>query len=367
MTVNFSSGPTNKWPNFSKNIVDTAILGRSHRAKSSIAKIQEVISLIREIMLIPNNFFIGLTPGSATGAFECAMWNFLSDNIPVNIISYDVFGEIWKNDIIQELGIQNIIEFNANFGEVPKLTNINCNYDTIFISTATTSSTQIKDMSWVENNRTGLVLCDAAADAFSRIYDWNKIDVLTCSFQKVMGCEANNGIIICSPNAIKRLESNTYSWAIPRLFRLKNNNKVNYDFFNGATINTISMLCIEEYILALRNLIQCGGINFVINHCTNNQNLVEAYVKKSRYFELLCKQKKHRSLINTCITLKRNNSWKNIEKITTYMENFNIAYDIHGHTKGEPCIRIWHGYTIDHESLENLLKNLEKVAEKILN
>lgn len=364
MTLNFSSGPTNKWDKFPQDILNSAALGRSHRSKLSMKKIQEVIYLVREIMNVPSDFFIGITPGSATGAFECAIWNFLSNEIPVNIISFDVFGELWKHDIKNELKIKNIIEINADFGNVPNLENINFSNDTIFISTATTSSTKIKDTSWIKNDRKGLVLCDAAADAFSQIYDWNKIDIMTFSFQKVLGCEANNGMMICSPKAIQRLEKNSNLWPIPRLFRLKNNGKINYDFFSGATINTVSMLCIEEYLLSLRTLKERGGIHFVSNHCINNQKIMEDYIKKSKYFDFLCHKKEYRSFVNTCIILKNNNSWENIEKITSYMEETNIGYDIKGHTKGKPCIRIWHGYTIDKESLKNLLINLEQTASR---
>lgn len=361
-SANFSSGPTNKGFGWTFDELQNSLIGRSHRSRDGMQKIHETLELIRTLMKIPENFYVALTPGSATGAFEMALWSFLGPK-PVNIISYDVFGEIWKHDILNELKIKNYEIISADFGELPNLSNINFSNDTVFVWSATTSSVQIPNQNWIKKNRQGLTFCDAAASAFAIEYDFDLFDVMTFSFQKMLGCEASLGVIIISQRAMERLQNYTPTWPIPRLFRIKTDGKINLDFFHGATINTPSMICIEDYIFSLKNAIKIGGISKINEICKENQKVIEELIINSKNYDFLIKSREIRSISNTCIVLKKNNSWENLQKITKKMEELKLGFDILGHSKGKPCIRIWHGVTISKDNIKNLIKNLEKITE----
>lgn len=363
----FSSGPTNKGEHWSFDSLKNAILGRSHRSKSCLQKIDYMQTLIREFLFIPNNFHVGFAPASATGAMEMALWNLIGPK-DVNVISYDVFGKIWESDIKYQLKIKNTHTVDIDFGKSPdieKLSKLNFSNDTVFISTATTTSVSLNDYSWIPNKREGLTFMDASASLFTEELDWDKFDVVIAPFQKVLGAEANLGIIILSPNAFARLNDYTPSWPIPRLLSLKNNEKIINGFFNNETINTPSMMLIEDNVRALEYYIQKGGVSYTNKICSDNYKVIETHLRKSKNFSFLCDDPKRRSIVNTCIILKNNNNWEMIYKIAEYLESYGI-HDIVGHKLSTPSIRIWHGPTIKKDDIENILELLETAYEAIL-
>jgi len=363
----FSSGPTNKVEHWTPGNLQNAILGRSHRSKPCMQKLNYLQTLIRDFLKIPDDFYIGLSPASSTGAMEMALWNLIGQR-GVNVISYDVFGDIWKKDITEQLGIQNCNIIEAPFGSVPlikELEALDFSNDTIFVSTATTTSVAIKDFSWIQKEREGLVFVDASASIFTEKYDWNKFDVVIGPFQKALGAEAGLGIIILSPKAYERIKTYTPSWPIPRLFRLKNNGKINDGFFNGETINTPSMLIVEDAIKSLEYFTSNGGINYIIKIVEENYNIIKTFLQKSKFYDFICKEENTRSRVNTCIRPKKNNNWETIIKLTEYLETYGV-HDITGHKLAMPSIRLWHGPTINKANLLYTLELLENSFEKVM-
>jgi len=363
----FSSGPTNKGEHWTLGTLQNAILGRSHRSKPCMQKLEYLQSLIRDFLSIPDDFYIGFSPASSTGAMEMALWNLIGQR-GVNIISYDVFGEIWRKDITEQMKIQTSKVIEAPFGSAPtleELETLDFSNDTVFVSTATTTSTSINDFSWIKQDREGLVFVDASASLFTEKYDWSRFDVVIGPFQKTLGAEAGLGIIILSQRAYERLKTYTPSWPIPRLFRLKNNGKVIDGFFNGETINTPSMLLIEDAIKSLEYFTKSGGIDYVIRLTDDNYSTVKTFLNGSKFYDFICQDENQRSRVNTCLRPRRNNNWEAILKLTEYLETYGV-HDIAGHKLAMPSIRLWHGPTINKADLLHTLELLENSFEKVM-
>src|ERR1700755_2852343 len=247
---NFSSGPCAKRPGWSVEALTKAALGRSHRAKIGKTKLEQAIELTREVLQVPADYRIGIVPASDTGAVEMALWSLLGAR-PVTTLAWESFGEGWVSDIIKELKLKDVTKLHAGYGEIPDLSKVDCDTDIIFTWNGTTSGVRVPNANWIKADRKGLTICDATSAAFAQALDWSKLDVVTFSWQKALGGEAAHGVLILSPRAVARLESYTPAWPMPKLFRMTKGGKVSLDLFEGATINTPSMLAVEDAVDAL--------------------------------------------------------------------------------------------------------------------
>lgn len=364
----FSSGPTAKRPDWSIDILKDAPSGRSHRAKVSLDKIQEVLSLTREILQIPDDYYVGIVPGSCTGAIEMAMWNLLGPN-PVDAYAWDVFGKLWVDDVMDELKITGFRAFVETQGCIPELKDDQPSHDIVMTWNGTTTGVTIPNLNWIESDREGLVLVDGTSAFFAMDVDWKKLDAAAFSWQKCLGGEAAHGMLVLSPKAIQRLESYTPPWPMPRLFRLKKEGVFLKSIFEGQTLNTPSMLCVEDALDALRWCQKTGGLEALIKRSQNNLKVVEDWVQKTPWVDFLVKDKAYRS--STSITLKltdiqEDHQWPTIHGIRDLLAEEGVAYDINGHILSHPCLRIWGGPMIDSDDIEKLLPWITWAYEEIL-
>ena len=275
----FSSGPCAKRPGWSSDIYSKAILGRSHRSKIALSRIKEVIDLTKLLLEIPDNFHIGIVPASDTGAIEMLLWSLLGEK-PVEVLAWESFGNDWVKDIINQLKIPNTKVTQAKYGKIVNLNDVNFKKDIVFTWNGTTSGVCVPNGNWIPDNREGLTICDATSAAFSMRLPWRKLDATTFSWQKVLGGEAQHGIIILSPKAIHRLENFIPNRAIPKIFQLSNKGKVNKKLFTGSTINTPSMLCVEDALDSLKWVKKVGGIEKTIELSKKNLLVVEKKIRK---------------------------------------------------------------------------------------
>lgn len=356
-SVCFSSGPCAKRKNWSTEFISKALLGRSHRSRSGVEQIQYLLKLIREIHKIPDSYYVALTPGSNTGAVEIGLWNLLSNK--VTCISFDVFAKIWYTEIRDQLKVSdlNLIE---GINTIPNCEKIDFSRDVVFVYLATTSAIMFNNLDWIPQNRTGLTFSDAAAAAFAVDIDFKKLDVTSFGFQKGLGCEANQGVIVLSDRAMARFNSYTPNWAIPRIL------KMTEQMFEGHTINTPSMLCISEYINTLEYALENGGIKFMEGLCRKNKKIMDEWIKNQKFFKILCDNPNYQSISNTCLAFKDDETtWEKIKVIVELLEQSDIAYDTLGHTAYKPCLRIWHGPTVESSALEQALTKLNNIMERI--
>ena len=369
----FSSGPCAKRPGWSLKNLDAATLGRSHRHKIAKKKLEQAIQLTKSVLQIPNDYLVGIVPGSDTGAIEMAMWNCLGTK-PVEILVWDSFGLDWANDIQSQLKIKELSISKVDYGSLPDLYDINFMNDIVFNWNGTTAGVCVPDANWINKNRDGLTICDATSAAFAMDIDWSKLDVTTFSWQKCLGGEGGHGMIILSPKAVERINLYNPQWPIPKLFQLKKNNKLNLDIFSGSTINTPSMLCVEDFIDALNWSIEIGGLPELIKRSKNNLKIVADWVSSSNWVDFLSENSKTVSNTSICLKLVDPKIIKqpleiknNIEKnIITILENENIAFDIGSYRSAPPGLRIWGGPTVDNEDVKRLLPCLDWAYNKTL-
>jgi len=369
----FSSGPCAKRPGWSLKNLDDATLGRSHRHKIAKNKLEQAIKLTKSVLEIPNDYLVGIVPGSDTGAIEMAMWNCLGAK-PVDILVWDSFGSDWANDIQSQLKISELSISKVNYGSLPDLYNKNFTSDIVFNWNGTTAGVCVPDANWINDNRDGLTICDATSAAFAMNIDWPKLDVTTFSWQKCLGSEGGHGMIVLSPKAVERINSYDPKWPIPKLFQLKKNNKLNIDIFSGSTINTPSMLCVEDYIDALNWSTDIGGLAELIKRSRNNLDTIAEWVSNSHWVDFLSENIDTVSNTSICLKLVDPKIIKeplevknNIEKnITTILENENIAFDIGSYRSAPPGLRIWGGPTVDNEDITRLLPCLDWAYNKVI-
>src|SRR5919206_1374507 len=259
LVPHFSSGPCAKRPGWSLSALTDAVLGRSHRSKIGKAKLKRAIDLTREVLEVPADYRIGIVPASDTGAVEMALWSLLGAR-PVTTLAWESFGEGWVSDIVKELKLKDVTKLNAAYGEIPDLAKVDPNTDIVFTWNGTTSGVRVPNADWISATRAGLTICDATSAAFAQPLDWSKLDVATFSWQKALGGEAAHGMLILSPRAVARLESYTPPWPLPKIFRMTKGNKLNQGIFEGETINTPSMLCVEDYLDTLAWAKSIGGL-----------------------------------------------------------------------------------------------------------
>jgi phosphoserine aminotransferase len=363
---NFSSGPCAKRPGWDIQNLKTDSLGRSHRAKLPKQRLAEVISLSKEILNLPRDYKVGIVAGSDTGAIESAMWSLLGKT-GVETLVWESFGNDWAKDIKEQLKIKDLNIHKAAYGELPDFQKINFDNDVVFNWNGTTSGVCLPNGDWIPDNRKGLTICDATSAVFAMDMDWHKLDVITWSWQKVLGGEAAHGMIALSPKALERLSEYQPTWPIPKIFRLANNMKVIEGIFKGETINTPSMLCVEDAIDALNWIQSIGGSKGSIDKSQSNLQVVKTWVESKDWINFLAKDSSN--LSSTSICLKITDPWflelpedqqqLKIKEINSLLDKEQVAFDINAYRTAPPGFRIWGGATVESSDIETLLPWIE--------
>ena len=359
---NFSSGPTTKRPNWLINNLEGALLGRSHRASECKERLKKVITKSKSILNLPEDYLVGIMPGSDTGALEAAMWSLLG-NRGIDVLAWENFGKDWVIDVVDELKIEDRNVHLSDYGTLPDLTKVNFSRDVIFTWNGTTSGVRVPNGDWIPDDREGLTICDATSAIFAMPIDYNKCDVLTWSWQKVLGGEAAHGMLALSPRAVERLQTYRPPWPIPKTFRLAENKKLISGIFKDTTINTPSMLCVEDVLDTLNWVEKIGGLDKLFERSLSSLKYVSDWINKTPWVEFMNPNEKTRS--NTGITFQIKEDWFQkmeenkkrdlMTKITNNLAKENVAYDINGYPKAPPSFRIWGGGTVEPEDINALL------------
>ncbi len=340
----FSSGPCAKPPGWDASRLATGVLGRSHRSKLGKARLQYCIDLMRELLELPDTHRIGIVPGSDTGAFEMAMWTMLGAK-PVTALAWESFGEGWVTDAVKQLKIDPTV-IRADYGQLPDLSQVDWNNDVLFTWNGTTSGVRVPDGEWIPADREGLSFADATSAVFAYDLPWDKIDVATFSWQKVLGGEGGHGVIILGPRAVERLQSHTPAWPLPKLFRLVSKGTLAEGVFKGETINTPSMLAVEDAIFALEWAKSVGGSAGLIARSDANAAALDAIVRERPWLGHLAVDEASRSKTSVCLTVEGADEAL-IKKFAGLLEAEEAAYDIAGYRDAPPGLRIWCGATVD--------------------
>jgi phosphoserine aminotransferase len=362
----FSSGPCAKRPGWSLQALTDAVLARSHRSKIGKAKLKRAIDLTREILAVPADYRIGIVPASDTGAVEMALWSMLGPR-PVTVLAWESFGEGWVTDITKQLKLKNVTVLKAGYGELPDLAKVDASHDIVFTWNGTTSGVRIPNADWIAAGREGLSICDATSAAFAQPLDFAKLDVVTLSWQKVLGGEAAHGMLILSPRAVERLTSYTPPWPLPKIFRMTNGGKLIEGIFEGETINTPSMLCVEDYLDTLNWAKSIGGLKALIGRADANTKAIAEWVAATPWVDFLAKQPAIRSNTSVCLrivdpavtALTADAQTAFIKGLVASLEKENVAYDIDGYRDAPPGLRIWCGATVEANDVEALTRWLD--------
>jgi len=363
----FSSGPCKKRPGYDVAALDSRVAGRSHRSKLGKERLAHAINETKRILDIPEDYLVGIVPASDTGAYEMAMWNMLGAR-NIDICHWESFGKGWFADAISHLKLRDSVEVNehtADYGELPNLSNTNPENDICFTFNGTTSGVRVPHgCDFISDSRSGITLCDATSACFAMDMPWAKLDVTTYSWQKVLGGEGAHGVLILSPRAVERLESYTpESRPLPKIFRMVKKGKIDAGIFKGATINTPSMLCVEDYIDALTWADSIGGLPALIKLSQDNLAVIESFVKENEWIDFLAQDPATRSSTSVC--LKLDLSADQIKAFVTLLEKEAVAYDIGGYRDAPPSIRIWCGSTVERADVEALMPWLKWAYEEV--
>ncbi|CAM3122848.1 phosphoserine transaminase [Moritella viscosa] len=361
---NFSSGPCSKRPGYELAKLDITTLGRSHRSNIGKTALQQAIKQTKELLKIPDDYRIAIVPASDTGAMEMMLWSLLGTK-PVDVCYWESFGKGWFSDIKNELQISNVNAITADYGQLPDLTTTNPEHDIVFTWNGTTSGVKVPNADWISDQRTGLTICDATSAVFAMPMAWDKLDVTTFSWQKVLGGEGAHGMIVLSPAAVERLESYTPPWPLPKIFRLTKNGKLIEGIFTGATINTPSMLCVADYLDALNWVDAIGGINVAISRSENNLAILANFVDQHEWIDFLAERAEYRS--NTSVCLRLTLSDAQLKAYSKLLAQQQVAYDINSYKDAPSGLRIWCGATVESHDLELLLPWLVWAYESVLN
>ena len=371
---NFSSGPCAKRPGWKIENLTNANIGRSHRSAEAKAKLKLVIDKSKELLNLPNDYVVGIMPASNTGSLEAALWSLLGQK-GVDILAWENFGKDWVQDVVKQLKLTNINVHDVDYGEFPDVSKVNFKNDVIFTWNGTTSGVKVPNADWIPDNREGLTICDATSAIFAMPINYNKCDVITWSWQKVLGGEAAHGMIALSPRALSRLETYTPEWPIPKIFRIANNKKIIKGIFEGSTINTPSMICVEDALDGLIWAENNGGLEFLLETSTTSFDKVYNWIKENDWLTFLSKNQNKEYLSNTGITFKICEDWylsKNeddqrmiVKQICKILLDENVAYDINGYPKAPPSFRIWAGGTVQPDNIELLLPWLKYAYYKV--
>ena len=372
LNPNFSSGPCSKRPGWNIEVLNGALVGRSHRSSVSLKKINKLIEELIAVLNIPSGYQVALVGGSDTGAVEMALWNLLGYR-GVDVLAWESFGNDWVTDVIEQLKIKNTNLLKSDYGKLPDLKKVNFENDVIFTWNGTTSGVKIPNGDWIPEKRKGLTICDATSAVFAMDLPWIKLDVVTFSWQKVLGGEPQHGVIVLSERAIERLETYLPNWPIPKLFRITKNGKLIKKIFQGSTINTPSMLCIEDAIDALKWVKDIGGLSEMINRSKKNLAEIENWVKQKEWINFLSEKKENCSSTSVCLKIVDN--WflslddqdkKTIIKfINEKLEEKKVAYDINSYPSAPHGIRIWGGATVETSDIKLLLPWLDWVWNEV--
>jgi len=362
----FSSGPTSKFPGWSLDKLGTESLGRSHRSKLGKARLKYAIGLSREILGIPDDYLIGIVPASDTGAVELAMWNMLGAR-PATVAAWESFGNVWIQDAVKQLKPDGLSVLEADYGEIPDLQQIDPGDDIVFTWNGTTSGAKIPDTDWISDAREGVTINDATSAIFAQEMDWPKLDATTYSWQKVMGSEAAHGMLILSPRAVERIESYDPPWPLPKIFRVKKNGKINRAIFEGATINTPSMLATEDYIAALEWAKSIGGLPELQARADRNAAVVHQWIEATPVVRNMVSDPAKRTNTGVCMVfqgdwydgLSSDDQAAVPKKIVAMLEERDIGYDFNGYRDAPPSLRIWCGSTVETDDVAALLPWIE--------
>jgi phosphoserine aminotransferase len=360
-TPHFSSGPCAKRPGWSLQNLTDAVLGRSHRSKIGKAKLKRAIDLTREVLEVPVDYRIGIVPASDTGAVEMALWSLLGAR-PVTMLAWESFGEGWVTDVEKQLKLKNVTIVRAPYGELPDLGKIDFSTDVVFTWNGTTSGVRVPNGDWIAAKREGLTICDATSAAFAQRIDWPKLDVATFSWQKALGSEGAHGMLILSPRAVERLETYKPAWPLPKIFRLTKGGKLNEGIFAGETINTPSMLCVEDYLDALQWAKSLGGLSATIARSDANAKALYDWVAVTPWIDHLAKNAAERSNTSVCLKvvdpsvtrLSGDDQAAFAKTLAGLLEKEDVAYDIAFYRDAPPGLRIWCGATVERRDIEAL-------------
>ena len=365
-TPNFSSGPCTKRPNWSPIVLANAYLGRSHRSAEGKERLLAAIEGTREVLQVPDDYRIAIVPASDTGALEMALWSLLGAR-GVDVLAWESFGTGWAIDIVNQLKWEDTRVFEVDYGQLPDLSEVGFDRDVVFCWNGTTSGVRVPNGDWILDDRTGLTICDATSAAYAMELPWNKLDVVTFSWQKVLGGEAAHGMLILGPRAVERLEIHIPPWPLPKIFRLTKGGKLSEGLFKGETINTPSMLCVEDYLDTLAWAKSVGGLPGLIERVNRNANIMEGWVRQTAWVDYVAREDANRSTTSVCLSII--DDWftklsaeegravgKRLEEI---LAAEGAAYDIGGHTDAPTGLRIWCGATVESSDLEALLPWLD--------
>ena len=357
----FSSGPCAKRPGWNPQNLKAAVLGRSHRSKAGKARLKRAIDLTREVLQVPADYRIGIVPASDTGAVEMALWSLLGPR-PVTVLAWESFGEGWVGDVAKELKLKDVTVLRAAYGELPDLSGVDPASDIVFTWNGTTSGVRVPNADWIAADRIGLSICDATSAAFAQALDWQKLDVVTFSWQKALGGEAGHGMLILSPRAVARLEGYVPPWPLPKIFRMTKGGKLNEGIFQGETINTPSMLCVEDYLDALEWAKSIGGLHALRARADANAKVVADWVERTKWIDFLARQEALRSNTSVCLKvvdpavsrLSPDAQAAFVKGIAAALEQEGVAYDIDAYRDAPPGLRIWCGSTVERADVEAL-------------
>ena len=349
----FGSGPTKKRPGWSLASLSDAAVGRSHRSKLGKEKLKRALDMTRDLLGLPAGYHVGIVPGSDTGAFEMAMWTMLGPR-PVDVVHFESFGSGWATDITKQLKVAGVTELTAPYGALPDLSKVHPDHDVVFTWNGTTSGVMVPNADWISPTRGGLTFCDATSAVFSQAVDFPKCDVTTYSWQKVLGGEGAHGMLILSPRAVERLESYVPPRPLPKLFRLTKKGKFMAEIFAGETINTPSMLAVEDYLDSLAWAASLGGVPALTQRSNANLAAVEKFVANNEWMRFLATDKVSRSNTSICLSLDLDKD--KIKALTALLEKEKVAYDIGSYRDAPAGLRLWGGATVESEDMEALLQ-----------
>ena len=362
----FSSGPCPKRPGWQPEVLASALVGRSHRSKPGKARLKDAIDRTRAVLGVPADYRIGIVPASDTGAVEMALWNLLGAR-PVDVLAWESFGQEWVTDVTESLKLANTRVFEAEYGKLPDLDAVDFAHDVVFVWNGTTSGVRLPDGAWIPDTRAGLTICDATSAAFAMELPWQKLDVVTFSWQKGLGGEGAHGILILSPRAAERLRTFSPERPLPKIFRLAKGGKIDEAIFEGATINTPSMLCVEDYLDALKWAESLGGLGALCVRSQQNLAVLAEWVARTDWIDFLAATPATRSSTSICLILTA--PWfrqldaaqqlKAVEQMANLLDSERVAFDINGYRSAPPGLRIWGGATVDASDLRALLPWLE--------
>jgi phosphoserine aminotransferase len=357
----FSSGPCAKRPGWAATALSDALLGRSHRSKPGKAKLKRAIDLTREVLQVPADYRIGIVPASDTGAVEMALWSLLGARA-VTMLAWESFGEGWVSDVAKEMKLKDVTVLRAPYGELPDLKAVDPASDIVFTWNGTTSGVRVPNADWIAADRKGLTICDATSAAFAQPLDWPKLDVITFSWQKALGGEAAHGMLILSPRAVARLESYTPPWPLPKIFRMTKGGKIMEGVFQGETINTPSMLCVEDYLDALEWAKSAGGLNGLKARADANTKAIADWVARTPWIDFLAADPALRSNTSVCLKivdpavtrLAADAQTAFVKGLAAVLEKEGVAYDIDSYRDAPLGLRVWCGSTVETADVEAL-------------